>query len=162
MSPMNARVLSVVSLLLAAGSVSLLAGCSGHREDTRVTFCRQLAANQTDTGLDQWKSAGNRFKSQDYAAVSVAGPHAQTAVCYYDFDAQEQGALELANPMLAYATLPYQMKLNGKVVPRDQLKQATMAQQVQYVRDVAHQARQTIDQAADQARKAIQPSPDHQ
>jgi len=146
--PSSLRLLSVV------GIAALLQACSGG-EDPRVTLCRGLAADFGSNDKAQWASAGNRFVRPEYVEVKVKAGD-QTAACYYEYDAVEETALDHAEPLLAYSTLPYRMTFNGVDVAKPSLKAAVMVQQKEAPAEALRQAREAVDQAKQQIQKAVE------
>lgn len=136
-------------------SLSLLAGCSGSGDDPRITLCRDLAAKLSKTDVAQWQHAGNRFKGSQYAVVSVDGGKGGAA-CYYAYDAVEEGAMEHANPLLAYATLPYQVSYNGRDISGPALNALVSGQQIEYAENAVEQARSAAEQAGEAAQRAAE------
>ena len=147
--------LSVLPLALAGLIlVPLLAGCSGEQEDPRITLCRGLAADVTHSSRDQWQAAGNRFVRPEYAAVSVEGTG--KATCFYKYEAVEEGAMEQATPLLAYATLPYKVEVDGKDYTGQALTRLVTARQIAGAKAAAQQAQQHIEKAADQVKQGLE------
>jgi hypothetical protein len=112
--------------------LSLLA-CSGDNEDPRITLCKRLTTDLAGVaGESAWQEPRIEIRRPEYAAVSVAidGENAPRATCRYAYDLVEESAMDHANPLLAYATLPYEMTLDGTPVPDEELKRATSRAQL--------------------------------
>jgi hypothetical protein len=105
------------------------AGCSGSPgEDVRITLCKDMVS--TRLGGSQtvaWQDARAETRGHEHAAVrlrfSAAGGDGNAA-CYYKYNAVEDTALTLSDPLSAYSTSPYEMTLNGKTLSRSELAQA--------------------------------------
>jgi hypothetical protein len=71
-----------------------------------------------------WSSAETRTRGREHAAVELrytAGGKAGAAVCYFKYDAVEDTALTLSDPLSAYSTSPYEMRLDGRTLTRSAL-----------------------------------------
>ena len=126
------RTLSCVLL----GTV-LAAGCSGAREDVRISFCKQLVMTQVDDpGTVRWNQV--KTNPQRYSGLSVVlgfeadgNEHPRQAVCHYRYNAVEDTALMLSDPLSAYATSPETMTIDGEPLPRPVLAKAVKAAMIQ-------------------------------
>lgn len=147
---------SAYPMLLAGVAALLLQACSGPHEDPRIALCRNLAADLTDSDADQWRSAGNRFVRPEYAAVSVAAEGQRDVTCYYAYDAVEEGAMEHAEPLLAYATLPFKVVADGRALTGRPLTQLVSEQQIESAREAVEQAQQQLERASDEVKKVLQ------
>ena len=147
--------LSRLTLPLAALAV-LLQGCSASGEDPRINLCRSLAADLSGTSENQWSSAGNRFVRPEYAVVEVSAGAAGKAACFYEYDLVEESAVDHANPLLAYATLPYRMTLDGVQVAEPTLKAAVTMYQKESPAKVLEEARKVVEQAGEQMRRSVE------
>ena len=145
---------------LAAVATVLLQGCSGPQEDPRVSFCRGLASDLTGQPVADWVHTGERIVEPEYAEVKVRSGERRVS-CWYAYEAVEPGAMEQATPLLAYATLPYQVEVDGERLGGERLKAAVARQQKEFGRAMLDQARKGLEDAAGQAgeaiRKAAQP-----
>ncbi len=149
MSDVPGRGFTPLALCLLA--VAVMQGCSGPHEDPRVTLCRSLAANLAETAKDvEWESAGNRIKEPEYAAVKVSADGDRTATCFYEYEAVEQDVLTHVDPLSAYATLPYDMTLNGHPVPALKLMASVTAEQIKAGQVAFEKAQERLDEAARQ------------
>lgn len=100
-------------------------GCSGSGEDVRVTLCKDMVS--TRLGPVTWQDTRAEPKGREHAAVTLrfsTGGGDGSAVCYYKYNAVDDTALTLADPLSAFSTSPYQMILNGKTLSRSELAQA--------------------------------------
>ncbi len=136
------------------GAGLLLAACGGPQEDPRVSFCRGLAADLSGTDVAGWQHAGNRFVRPEYAVVAVRSG-AREASCWYEYSAVEPGAMEQATPLLAYATLPYQVRIDGRVLKGQALSAAVRRQQAAFGQAVIEQAREGVRATVEQARQVV-------
>lgn len=141
-------------LAVCAASLLLFA-CSGPGEDPRITFCRGMAADLAGGDADGWQHADNRIVEPEYAVVKLQSG-SDTVSCWYAYDAVEPGAMEQANPLLAFATLPYQVDAAGKRWQGPELSEAVKRQQVEFGKVVVQQAQQGLQNAVDQAREAVE------
>ncbi len=142
------------SLAVCAASL-LLVACSGPGEDPRITFCRGLAADLAGGEADSWLHADNRIVEPEYAVVKLQSG-SDTASCWYAYDAVEPGAMEHANPLLAFATLPYQVDAAGKRWQGPELTEAVKRQQREFGRAVLEGAQQGLQDAVNQARDVVE------
>jgi hypothetical protein len=143
--------------LILAATAALLQACSGG-EDPRISMCRGIAADFAGGEVSQWSSAGNRFVRPEFAEVKVKAGD-QSAACYYEYDVVEETALDHAEPLLAYSTLPYRMTFNGVEVARPTLKAAVIVQQKEAPAEALRQAERAVEQARvhmQQARQQVQ------
>ncbi len=115
----------------------LVAGCGPAGEDVRVSYCKRLLLSQLPAlGLAQ---AGHRWISADAeprgyehlrVALRLEAANAQGemtpahAVCFYDYDAVDDTAMTLADPLTSYSTSPSRMTVNGRALSRSQLTRA--------------------------------------
>jgi len=120
----NKRYLPAVFLL---SSSLLLGGCSWSTEDVRVKTCKQLAMNLLDvTGEVDWLEPKQEIHEPEFAAITVRarGGDKITAVCLYEYDAAEETAETHADPLSAYATVPYEVTVNARLVSAPDLYKA--------------------------------------
>jgi hypothetical protein len=132
-------------------------GCSGPREDVRVTLCKRLAETLLN-GQEpmEWGDPVNEFKEPEFAVTSLrlegqAGnlaPGSIQASCYYDYDIVEQNAMTHADPFSAYASQPYRMTLNKETVPEAELYKAMNAVLRQQGKKIVERLDQGIEKAA--------------
>ena len=141
--------------LLLASSVLVLQACSGTGEDPRISLCRNLAADLTGGQATQWRGEGNRFVRPSYAVVDIASDGGDTAACFYAYDAVEDTS-SAVNPLSAYATLPYQMEINGVPVAEPTLDTAVKVQQKQLPRKVLEEARKSVEMLDQGMRKTLE------
>jgi len=142
------------SLAILAGTLTLIA-CSGPGEDPRITFCRGMAADLAGGSADSWQHADNRIVEPEYAVVKLQSG-SDTVSCWYAYNASERGAMEQANPLLAFDTLPYQVDAAGRRWQGPELTEAVKRQQIEFGRAVVQQAQQGLQNAVDQVREAAE------
>jgi hypothetical protein len=145
--PAAALPATAASLLL---SILLAAGCSGAGEDVRVTLCKDIVAVHTGAA-PVFERAEARTRGYEHAEVrlnySIAGEPG-SASCFYNHNAVDDTADQLANPLAAYATSPYRVIIGMETLPRPVLAE-TIA------RAMAKQGREFVENAGDMARKAL-------
>lgn len=134
-----------VRLLLLLPAAMVLSACTGSDEDVRITFCKQLAIAQLDLPEDVvWGESSQQIKRPEYAIVTVRPERGGRTSCWFEYDAAEETAETHVDPLSAYATLPYQVSVNGKVLgPRETLD-AVNAEQRRLGRAAVEQLRQTL------------------
>lgn len=151
---MKSEVLRKVGLVLVGAGSILLQACSGPHEDPRVSFCRGMAADLTGGDMAAWSHAGNRFVEPEYAVVKVQSG-SDTVSCWYEYTALEPGAMELATPLLAYSTLPYQVEVEGQLLKGPALTEAVKQRQIKFGQTVIEQVRQGVDNAVKEAGRTL-------
>ena len=104
--------------------------------------------------VSAWRHADNRIVEPEYAVVKVQSS-GETVSCWYEYSAVESGAMEQANPLLAYATLPYQVRVKGRMIKGQALSRAVRQQQVELGQAVVEQARQGLNKAVETARDVV-------
>lgn len=108
----------------------LLSACSGPTEDVRVKTCKQLASHLHAGGELTWQPHQEDIHEPEYAVIklrSSGGGSVVRAVCRYEYDAAEETAETHVDPLSAYATVPYEMTLNGRAVSAVDLSKAMSA-----------------------------------
>ncbi len=107
---------------VALSGMALLAGCSD-REDPRITLCKNLTtALHPEAQSIEWTGGENSFYRPRYAVTGLTfdvvdsdgNAASKTAACHYAYEALDDTAVTLADPLSAYANLPFKMTLNGK------------------------------------------------
>jgi hypothetical protein len=137
----NTRLASALSVTVLA-----IAGCADAPEDVRVTLCKDTAAVELGT-TPAWQ--GSEVATHGYEGASVtlrfsaAGGDGR-AVCHYAYDAVEDTALILANPIEAYATSPSKMVLNGRTLTGPALAEAVKRAMQQQGRELVDRAREAL------------------
>lgn len=150
--------------LLALGAAALLGACSGPTEDVRVTFCRDLTtALKADAGSIEWKGNENSFRRPEYAITAltfeVVGPDGRRSsgrsACHYAYEALDDTALTLADPLSAHATLPFKMTLDGTTLSDAELLQLVNAEQRRRGRQAIETLQKGAQDMADKVRTGI-------
>ncbi|EXJ16280.1 hypothetical protein [Imhoffiella purpurea] len=147
--------------VLGAVSVTLLtamSGCSNSGEDVRVVLCKDVvqALLSSDSGPVAWSSADIRMRRGEDLRVDLGfsapggggSARAMRAVCIYPYDAVEDTALTLADPMSAYSTSPRRVILNGRSVSNPQLAEAVKRAMLAQGWDLLERARLGVESAA--------------
>jgi hypothetical protein len=120
--------------LLAAALVS---GCGPAGEDVRIGYCKRLLVSQlpslglSDAGY-RWIAADAEPRGYEHLRVALRLEAADAqgemtpahGVCFYDYDAVDDTAMTLADPLSAYSTSPSRMTVNGKALSRALLTRA--------------------------------------
>jgi hypothetical protein len=144
------RRLSLYLTTTVAAATALLGGCSGSGEDVRVTLCKDILLTQVGSsavidGVD------TQTRGYEYAAVRVGftnqGRRAQ-AICYYNHDAVEDTADQIADPLAAYATSPFQVVIDGQKLSKSGLAEAIKQAMLKQGRGLVDRAKQGIEDAA--------------
>jgi hypothetical protein len=119
----HARLLSACAILITAGAAP---GCSDNpREDVRLTLCKDMVTVELGS-VPSWQGSEVRIRGYQGATVTVRLATAagdQQASCDYRYDAVDDTALTLANPIEAYSTSPSKMILNGRTIVNPELAQ---------------------------------------
>jgi hypothetical protein len=148
--------------LLAGGlagvfvGVLILAGCAGGTEDVRITLCKDMVLARLNAPSVQWTAVTTA--PGDDLAVDLrfaADGRDGRATCRYRYNAIDDTALTLADPLSAYATSPYRMTLDGREIANPQLaetiKQAMLAQG----RAFLERASEEVGRAAEEIRSQL-------
>jgi hypothetical protein len=130
----------LISLLISS---SLLLSCSNPGEDVRVRLCKDLVVGQLGTTQLTWTQVSTRTPGYSDASVNLRWSAAAgdgNATCAYRYNAVDDTAQQLADPLSAYATSPSQVVINGNRLSGQALANA-IAQAMQ------RQGRELIDAA---------------
>ena len=142
----------------------LLTGCSGPQEDVRVTFCKNLTTEFLQPGTQiQWHDSEQKINGYEPAEITVhletndqsGQPQAMQATCFYRYDAVDENAMTVSNPISAYATVPSQMTLNGRPIPETKLRETILVSQLAKGKAVVDQVKQGIEAGVDKIHSAI-------
>ncbi len=105
-----------------------IAGCSNPQEDVRVTLCKDMVISLLGAPQNvTWQAVSTEVRGRESAAVRVdyAAPGGNgQAICHYRYDAVDDTALALSDPLSAFSTSPSQMTLNGRTLSRPELAEA--------------------------------------
>lgn len=120
---------SAPSRVLSALAAALtLAACSGSGEDVRVTLCKDLVTVQLgDSPARNWTQTATETRGYEEAAVKLRWSEPDgdgSATCYYDYNAVEDTAMALSDPLSSYAASPSKMVLNANTLSEPALAEA--------------------------------------
>jgi len=142
-SPAPPRALFVLAAALT------LAGCSGAGEDVRVTLCKDLVAVQLgDSAARNWTQTTTETRGYEYAAVKLRWSAAEgdgSATCYYDYNAVEDTAMALSDPLSSYAASPSKMVLNAKTLSKPALAEAVKQAMLKQGRSLVDGIKKTLN-----------------
>jgi len=153
--------LATLSLLAVA---ALLGACSGSTEDVRVSFCKDLTtALEPDAKSIEWTGKQNSFKRPEFAITAltfeVVGQDGDRrggrAACHYAYEAPEDTAITLADPLSAYATVPFKMTLDGVALSDAELLRLVNAEQKRHGRQVLETLQSGVQGVAEKVRAGI-------
>jgi hypothetical protein len=142
----------------------LTAGCSGPTEEVRVTLCKNLTvAMYSPADSIEWKDNENTFRRPEYAVTSlsydVVGSDGNRAAghsaCHYAYEALDDTAITLADPLSAHATLPFAMTVDGLVLSDGELLRMVNAEQKRQGRQVVENLEKGARDMADRVRAGI-------
>jgi len=108
----------------------LLAACADAREEPHLRFCRQLTLTQlAPASAVVWTAHHHEARGYDGLTVTLqfeSGPARQsrTSRCHYAYQAADDTALTLADPLAAYASAPTAMSLDDQPLTREALARA--------------------------------------
>lgn len=135
------------SILTASGLLlGLMAGCSNPGEDVRVRLCKDLVVVQLASSSMDWTQVRTETPGYEDARVQLqwSGPaDSGSATCTYPYNAVEDTAQQLAEPLSAYATSPSQVVIAGETLSGQTLANAiakAMQRQGRELIDSANQA----------------------
>jgi hypothetical protein len=122
--------------LLAAGAVAAgLLGCSDSPfEDVRIRLCKDIAAVHAGApvGVERVETKTPGYRDAQVVVVYRQGEQRRQAVCHYPYDAPDDTAQTLSQPLSAYASSPARVVIDGNPLPRAALaevvKKAMMKQ----------------------------------
>ncbi|MCG6967651.1 MAG: hypothetical protein LJE59_14200 [Chromatiaceae bacterium] len=147
-----------------AAAILATAGCSGSREDPRITLCKNLTtALQPGAQSVEWTGNENSFRRPEYAVIALTFDvvdangkrSAMRSACHYEYEALDDTALNLANPFLAYATLPFKMTLNDKALSDADLVKLVNAEQRRLGNKAVDTLKKGASDMADKVRAGI-------
>ncbi|MCB1772359.1 MAG: hypothetical protein KDI88_01970 [Gammaproteobacteria bacterium] len=154
---------TVARVALLGTAMIALAGCSGPTEDVRVTFCKGLTESLTGARSIEWTGGENTFKRPEYAVTGLAfavedgngGKRTGRSACYYAYEALDDTAQTLADPLSAHATLPFAMSLDGRMLPDAELVAARIAEQKRHGMAIVNALGKEASDLAEQVRAGI-------
>jgi hypothetical protein len=156
----------LVVILLAAGPVVLTA-CSDAREDVRISFCKKLVLAQADSpDTVKWTAVKTDPRRSDGLTVTLEfeggapGTNARSrrATCEYRYDAPDETAATLADPLSAYATSPERMTIDGVAVARSALAKSVGDAAILQGKALIERAQAGLEEAAEMARQRLESS----
>ena len=157
-SVMRAGALAVPLVL----GLTLAAGCSGSREDVRVTLCKNLTSALVGSAdAIEWTGGENTFNRPAYAVTSLSfkvtegDTRTGRSACHYAYEALEETAQTLADPLSAYANLPFRMTLDGQTLADGELLRLVNAEQVRQGRQAVKALEKGASDMADKVRAGI-------
>ncbi|WPL13740.1 hypothetical protein [Thiorhodovibrio litoralis] len=101
---------------LCAAAALFLSACSTPMEDVRVTLCKDLVRIKRGDEV-VWKEVRTETPGYNDAVVRLnfsASGDDGSAACYYAYNAVDDTALALSDPLSSYATSPSKMQLDGR------------------------------------------------
>lgn len=136
----------------------LVASCSGSREDVRVSFCKRLVTTQIASPASvRWTRVETQPRGHSGLSVVLgfeaddrSGP--RHAMCHYRYNAVDDTALTLSDPLSAYSTSPETMMIDGESLSRSALAAAVKQAVVAQGKAIVDRAQQGIEDAAAAAR----------
>ena len=131
------------NVLVLAGAAVMAAGCSGPTEDVRVTLCKNLTTTLQSAQSIEWKGNENSFRRPEYAITALT------------YEALEDTAVTLADPLSAYANLPFAMTFNGRTLSDAELLQLVNAEQRRQGRQAVETLKKGARDVADKVREKI-------
>lgn len=158
----NVPIRTSACLLLCA---FLVASCSGAREDVRVSFCKKLVLTQVDSpGTVRWTKVATDPQRQsglsvvlDFEAQDIGGgTRTRQAACQYRYNAVDDTALTLSDPLSAFATSPESMSIDGKPLSRATLATAVKNAVIMQGKAVIDRAQKGLEDAATLARDRLE------
>jgi hypothetical protein len=153
---------TIACLLLSS---LLVASCSGAREDVRVSFCKKLVLTQVDSpGTVRWTKVVTDPQRQSGLSVVLdfeaqdtgGGTRTRQATCQYRYNALDDNALTLSDPLSAFATSPESMQIDGKPVSRSTLATAIKNDVIMQGKAVIDRAKKGLEDAATMARDRLE------
>lgn len=149
---------------VVAGMLLLVTGCSGPSEDVRVSLCKNLTQSlQASPQSIEWKGNEYTFNRPAYAITTltfdvVSGDGKRTTMtsaCHFAYEALDDTAITLANPIEAYGTLPFAMVVEGRALSDGELLRLVNAEQKRQGRQVISTLEKNARDLAEQVRAGI-------
>lgn len=149
---MNKTVLSTLACLAAASAV-LTAGCAQKTEDVRIKLCREITENLLDSMKPlQWTQQTTEFRRQGDAAIRLAffvnkegyANRQVSAACFFDYNQNEESAIDHVDPLFSYKTIPYAMTVEGTAVPQELLNRIVRDEQLEPFKAFLDQLKQQV------------------
>ncbi|HSO82910.1 hypothetical protein [Thiocapsa sp.] len=149
-----------IIVALATASV-LLVSCSGSREDVRVSFCKSLVTTQVASPSSvRW--TGMETQARGHSGLTVVlgfesdgEGRPRQATCHYRYNAVEDTALTLSDPLSVYSTSPETMTIDGESLSRPALARAVKEAVISQGKAMIDRAQKGIEDAAAMARDRL-------
>jgi hypothetical protein len=131
----------------------------------RITFCKNLTAELLAPEYPiAWRDNEQRLAGHEPAAITVnleipdqnGQSRAMQATCLFPYEALDENAMTLSNPLSAYATMPDQMTLNGQPIAEIKLREANLVVQLARGKREVKQTKQDHDAGADGLQSTIE------
>lgn len=151
--------LQIIAALVTASV--LTASCSGSREDVRVSFCKSLVTTQVESPSSV-RRTGVETQPRGHSGLSVVlgfeadgVGRSRQATCHYRYNAVEDTALTLSDPLSVYSTSPETMTIDGESLSRPALARAVKQAMISQGKAMIDRAQQGIEDAAAMARDRL-------
>lgn len=144
--------LRIIAALLTASAVT--ASCSGSREDVRVSFCKRVVTTQLESPSSvRWTSVETQPRGHSGLSVVLgfeSGDPSRTrqASCRYRYNAVDDTALTLSDPLSVYSTSPETMTIDGETLSRPALAEAVKQAMITQGKAIIDRAQRGIEDAA--------------
>lgn len=147
----NPTLLTSAALLVLAAT--LTTGCSKKTEDVRIKLCREITENLLDSMTPlQWKSQTTEFRKQGDAAIRLGflvnkegyDNRLVSSACFFDYNINEESALDHVDPLSAYKTIPYAMTVEHTPVPQALLNGIVRDEQLEPFREFVDRLKQEV------------------
>jgi len=156
---------AVIRALLVAGVVAVN-GCSDSGEDVRVVLCKDLALELSRPTSEsvEWTRVETQIRRSEELKVNLGfesragdgSTQSMRAACFYRYDAVEDTALTLADPLSAYSTSPNRVILNGRLISGRELADAVGRAMLGQGRDLLERAQRGVEGAVRQLGQGVQ------
>jgi hypothetical protein len=128
----------------------LLSACSNPLEDVRVTLCKDLVHVKRGDGVT-WTEVTTETPGYEDAMVRLRFSQSGrdgSATCFFAYNAVDDTALALSDPLSSYATSPSRMLLDGRALSRRELaiavKDAMLKQGRALIEDVRNSLKRSL------------------
>lgn len=159
---MTKRTTASTGIIVAFATASVLvASCSGSREDVRVSFCKKLVTTQVGSPSSiRWTGVETNPRGHSGLTVQVGFEsdgvsRPRQATCHYRYNAVEDTALTLSDPLSAYSTSPETMTIDGELLSRSALAEAVKQAMIAQGKAIIDRAQQGVEDAAAMARDRL-------
>ena len=156
---MSNTLLRLTQASLLAAVVAFSVSCS-KTPDVRLTLCQDVTKILlgNPAGL-QWQE--ETIKMKGYNGMEVRVPFTtngstESAVCYYDYTAEEPEATSFNDPASEYSTYPSKMLLKGNQIDQKTLSRTINQAMKLQGKEAVHKAKEGIKQATDKIKKELQ------